>query len=395
MKPGKSITPLTKLHIILLCFFIATNSLQLNAQCATGLQNTSYNVVLNGTGNNSWGFSFPQFDPSVGTLVAVDIKSVVSVNMNFRLTNIGPSQDSYIVLAGRNDNITLSTLASPLSNAFSQDYGPYDLQAGQDTVGAGTILSPQLFSLMNNYQINDSVTSAVADFLGTGFVSFTYSPYTYASVISGSNYNINETVSDTMNITLTYYYCTSNILPSDITKFSVTKESGAFAKIDWQTENETMGRTYEIEESSDGKDFNEIAWVASLVNANGIGGYNYDYPISGSTKSKLYFRLKEINVDGHTKYSEIRSIDVDGDDEIYLYPNPADNFINIVFNHPAPSGWQVDIFAADGSLVQRNYFLNSGSAHIDFLRRFAKGVYFMRAVDRQTEKMYTQSFIVK
>jgi len=394
MKPTKAVAFIIFLRILLLCFSMASASLQAKAQCGSALQSTSYNVALNGTGNNTWGFVFPQFDPSVGTLVAVDIKSVISVNVNFKLFNVGSSSDNYIVLAGRNDNITVSSLGSPISNAVSQDYGSYNLQAGQDTVGAGTVASPQFFSLIKSYVLNDSITSAVAGFLGTGFVAFDNNPYTYASVISGSNDSISSTFTDTSKIVLTYYYCTTNILSSDITSFSVTKESGAWAKINWVTENEIVNRTYEIEESSDGKEFNDIASTQSVVNGNGSADYGYDYAIAPGTEGKLFFRLKEINADGYTKYSEIRSIDIDNNKEIYLYPNPADNFINIIFNIVA-DGWQVDIFAADGRLIQRNYFLNSTSAHIDFLNRLAKGAYFLRAINRQTQKIYTQSFIVR
>jgi len=128
MKPVKAVILLTIPRFFLLWFFIATVSLQSNAQCGSP-NKISYHVTLSGTGNNSWGFVFPQFDPSVGTLVAVDIRSEISVNVNFQLFNIGASADTYTVLAGRNDNLTVSALSSPISNAYPVDYGPYILQA--------------------------------------------------------------------------------------------------------------------------------------------------------------------------------------------------------------------------------------------------------------------------
>ena len=340
MKPFKAKTICAFARYAIAYFLITSATLQLHAQCASGLKITSYSIFLNGTGNNGWGFSIPQFDPSVGTLVAVDIRSVVSVNMNFQLASFDTLQNNYIVLAGRNDNISVSALNSPISNAVSQDYGPYSLQPGQDTVGAGTVASPKFFPLMSNYAINDSIVSAVAGFLGTGYVSFSYSPYTYASVIAGSNFSLNTTASDTMRISLTYYYCTSNILADDITAFSVIKESGTLAKIDWATTNEIAGRTYEIQKSSDGKMFNDVASEASVVNGSGTSDYDYGYAIAAGTTGVLYFRLKETNADGQTKYSDIRSIEIVNADGIYLYPNPANQFINIVFNEPAAGGWQ-------------------------------------------------------
>ncbi|HLK30130.1 MAG TPA: T9SS type A sorting domain-containing protein [Puia sp.] len=390
MKPVKPITHLTALRAVLLCMLITAASLNANAQCATGLQQQSYNIVLNGTGNNTWGFSFPQFDPSIGTLVAVDINSVVSVNMKFEIANIGSSADNYNVLASRNDDISISSLVMPISNSFSQNFGPYSLQATQDTIVDGPISSQHFFSLLNNYKINDSISSAVAGFLGTGYVSFNYYPSSGVSVTSGSNYDVIKTVSDTMTITMTYYYCTSNILASDITKFNVSKDGG-FADIQWTTENEIVGRTYEIETSTNIKSFDSIGAVASFVK-DGIGNYEYEYPIPSGPSGKMLFRIKEINNNGYVKYSEIRSIDIDKREKIYLYPNPANNFININFD--GAFDWQASIFASDGRLVQNNSF-NTSHARIDFAQRLPKGVYFIRTFNRQTNNMKTLSFSVR
>jgi type IX secretion system substrate protein len=396
MKPVKAVNLLTILRFVLLCFFITTISLQLNAQCGSGLQSKSYSVVLTGTGNNVWGFSIPQFNPSIGTLVAVDIKSAVSVNYSFNLENNDDVAVAYTAVIERDDFIQSAALHTPVYKSVIQNFGPYTLAASDGIPGSGPdYISQGPIAFLNNYIINDSITDAVAGFFGLGSASFSYIPSTYVFANGGADYSLSGTAADTMKITLTYYYCTTNILSSDITSFSVTKEPGALAQLDWVTENEIAGRTYEIEESNDGKNFNDIASSTSVVNGNSSSNYRYDYALAPGTSGKLYFRLKEINADGYVKYSEIRNIEIDNNKEIYLYPNPADNFINIVFNEPATEGWQVDIFAADGRLVQRNQILKTGIARIDFLHRLAKGVYIMRANDTRTKKMYTQSFIVR
>jgi hypothetical protein len=376
-----------------LCFFITLFSLLLHAQCPSGLQKKAYNISLYGTGNNIWGFSLPQFDPSLGTLVAADVKSVVSVNMNFELANISQGPDNYIVLAGRNDNISVSALSSPISNSYSQDFGPYSLQSYQDTIVNGPISSAHFFSLMNNYIIDDSTVSATAGFLGTGFVSFHYTPYTYTTAISDSAYNIINNVSDTINVTMTYYYCTTNILSADITDFSVLKESESMAKLIWNTQNELPGRMYQVQVSSTGKDFDSVAMVAAVVD-DGNGSYAYQYPIPSGTKGELYFRLKEINADGYTKYSEVRSIDLQNTIEAYIYPNPANDFINIVLGNTS-ANWDIYVFAADGRLVLKNYFLNTSSVQLNFAQRLPKGAYFVKAINRQTQKATALSFILQ
>ena len=86
-------------------------------------------------------------------------------------------------------------------------------------------------------------------------------------------------------------------------------------------------------------------------------------------------------------------IPVSGDP--YIYPNPSDQFINIVFNQATPSDWQVELISSSGSLVERRNIINSNSAHINFTQTFAAGVYFARATNLQTRENHVLSFVVR
>jgi hypothetical protein len=121
----------------------------------------------------------------------------------------------------------------------------------------------------------------------------------------------------------------------------------------------------------------------------------YHYPIADGDKGKIYFRLKIIDEAGEINYSEVRELPLDEDPAgFYLYPNPSDRFINVVFNKSSSAGWQVDIFAAHGGLIQRNFFFNAGTARVIFKDKLAAGVYFLRATDQQTFKSSISSFVV-
>ncbi len=394
MKPKNPITVSICACIACIVLFVILFPSHLNAQCATVLKSKTYNVLLNGTGNNSWGFLFPQFDPSVGTLVAVDIKSIVSVNVNFQLQNDGSSADSYSLQVGRDDDISVSSLVSPISNFYSTNNGPYNLQAGQDTVGAGTTASPQFFPLLSSYLINDSIVSDVVGFLGTGYVTFNYNPVTYVTVATGSNYNLSSAASDTMKISLVYYYCTSNILPESITSFSVEKDPGSYAKLSWDVQNEQPGMKYVIEESNDGINFDSVGFVLSSLNKGSADKYIFDYLIPSGTTGKLYFRLREISGEDFIRYSEIRMLDLDNFSGPYLSPNPAQDFVDIVFGESS-ADHEVQIFAIDGRLIQKNYYINSSSAHISFINKLAKGVYFARVINSSTKSASTILFVIR
>ena len=109
------------------------------AQCTGALRSVSYNVVTPGTGNDAHSFNIPQFDPSKGTLVAVKISSVISLQYAFCLENKDHSATNYTVGIGRNDFISTSALSSPVSNMghILQNYGPYALAASDGVTGSG------------------------------------------------------------------------------------------------------------------------------------------------------------------------------------------------------------------------------------------------------------------
>lgn len=376
-------------------FVLMAASFQLHAQCSASLKNISYSNVLNGTGNNSWGFLFPQFNPSQGTLVAITIKATISVGYSFNLENNSAVSAVYNVSINRRDSISSSNLSSPLNNINTQNFGPYNLSASDGMAGSGLDFASQgKTMLLNNYVINDSIISNVVPFIGTNHTVFNYNPATIASVSGGAGYSFTSSANDTMHFLLTYYYCNAIVLSTTLTDFIAAKESDKTIKLSWTTQNELADRIYVIQKSYDGINFGEMDSIKSLVEKTS-SDYSDNYFISASDKNKIYFRLKIIDENGDINYSEIRAVDLDENNPgIYLYPNPSNSFININFNG-ASGNWQTDIFADNGQLIQRNYFANASSAHINFISKPASGVYFIRAFNADSQKNYVESFIIK
>ncbi|HEX4374667.1 MAG TPA: choice-of-anchor E domain-containing protein, partial [Puia sp.] len=361
---------------LIIAFFAIPASFQLYAQCSASLKNISYSTVLNGTGNNSWGFLFPQFNPAQGTLIAVSIKANISLGYSFSIENNSASSATYNVSVKRRDSISSSDLSSSLNNITSQNFGSYNLNASDGVTGSGLDFASQgKTMLLNNYFINDSIISNVVPFIGTNHAVFNYNPATIATISGGASYNFTSFANDTMHFLLTYYYCNAIVLSSTLTDFIAAKENDKTIKLSWTTQNELPNRIYVIEKSDDGINFSEIDSIRSVIE-NISSDYSDNYFISANDRNKIYFRLKIIDENGNVNYSEIRVVDLDENDlGISLYPNPSNSFVNIIFNGTA-GNWQTDIFADNGQLIQRNYFANTNSVHINFISKPASGVYF-------------------
>lgn len=123
------------------------------------------------------------------------------------------------------------------------------------------------------------------------------------------------------------------VLPVELSMFEATyntEEKGA--DLHWRTESERNNDYFTIEKSKNGIDYSELALVDGAGTTNlSTDYYAYDPSIeSGVT----YYRLKQTDIDGKFKYSEIRTINVlnEDNDKLTLFPNPTSNKTELVFN---------------------------------------------------------------
>jgi len=118
-------------------------------------------------------------------------------------------------------------------------------------------------------------------------------------------------------------------LPIELGEFNVQAENDG-ADLLWTTMSEKNNRYFAVERSTDAKNFDSIGRV------NGAGtslvGHSYSYFDSGPPKGTIYYRLRQVNSDGSSEYSEIRVIKLQTNDAgkstVYsVFPNPATDYI--------------------------------------------------------------------
>jgi Secretion system C-terminal sorting domain len=112
------------------------------------------------------------------------------------------------------------------------------------------------------------------------------------------------------------------ILPVTISSFKAYEKQQGI-QLDWTVHSEVNLSHYEIERSLDGRGFATIGQVgASNTSAEKTYGYYDANPLSGTS----FYRLKNIDIDATSKYSNILRISLDkGVKDIRLYPNPVMN----------------------------------------------------------------------
>lgn len=114
-------------------------------------------------------------------------------------------------------------------------------------------------------------------------------------------------------------------LPLRFIKFTATPKNGDVL-LNWITEAETNSSHFEVEYSEAGMVYNTVGRLASR---NRSGQQSYDFSHQSPIGNTLFYRIKQVDLDGKFQYSRVIKVTLNGHNRIVLYPNPAQHLISI------------------------------------------------------------------
>lgn len=368
------------------------------SQCDAAHTNTlSYDTTVNASGNSLYSFTFPQFDPTIGTLLDVKINTRVTLVYNFRLENgeINPVSN-YRVKVFRDDEISSSALRTPLANSYQKQYGYYALAGTDGVTGSGPDFTQQgPLYVMNQQNINYTLSNT-ADFFGTGAVTFDYTTSTYSAAQGSINNTFDGSAQDAVKFNITYTYCPQIILAADITSFKASKVNDAVIDIKWITQNEKNNRNYELQKSTDGKTFRGVAqFVAKTAQTS---SYSYSYAVQPTDNNKtVLFRIKQVDESGTARFSAVNAIKLSSKtgSQPGIYPNPAKGAANLLFSNTKRSNWEVSVYTVSGQLLKQYNFTNSLTGKINTTQEFEKGIYMVKTLNKTTQEQFVQQLLIQ
>src|SRR5580658_595522 len=210
----------------------------------------SYEDTILATQASNSLFTFPKFDPSVGTLSCISFTDTVSVMVTTAARNTDTTMGHNYVFQ---TNITDAVYGPSDSGPFDwlatygntvKNYGPVyldtdkiDLHPPQPRLPDDSVtFGPD--TLINNL-ITTGTTTNVAEYLGaTGTVTFENSLTGYAgAIIGGTNYIAGIKSNSWGTFRLTYYWCPTILLAENIINFTALRKDGS-VQLQWTTEHE-------------------------------------------------------------------------------------------------------------------------------------------------------------
>jgi hypothetical protein len=188
------------------------------------------------------------------------------------------------------------------------------------------------------------------------------------------------------------------VLPINLLSFSGYKESDHIV-LRWSTGSESNNRGFEILRSKDGINYNKIGFANSLApggNSNRV--LNYIFRDNNPAGVKQYYRLRQVDIDNHSSYSNI--VLIRGDKPLILaigglYPNPSSDVMNVIINSPARDNMRLLITDIAGKIVkQQAANVETGSNLIMMnINDLPNGTYTIKVVSNSDFESAVSNFI--
>ena len=157
----------------------------------------------------------------------------------------------------------------------------------------------------------------------------------------------------------------------------------------WVTASEYNNQRFDVERSEDGVKWEYISSVTGFGTTQKISNYHFNDQnvFFGNETRTIYYRLKQVDYNGHYEYSDMISIkntDGDADARFSVFPNPStnDNLTISYKNMPINGIFQLRIFNQMGyEVMEKNVTIDhmNGELNVTSLtgNRLAPGVYMM------------------
>jgi YVTN family beta-propeller protein len=174
-------------------------------------------------------------------------------------------------------------------------------------------------------------------------------------------------------------------LPVTLLRFSGHRD-GAVNQLHWTTASESNCRGFEVQRSPDGVRYIPVGFVNSLArNGNSNGILEYPFTDAGFSGSKQYYRLRQVDLDGRSKFSAVlllRSDAPPGLNLLQAYPNPTSARLFVQLSTPVRAAVQIQVRSITGQLIRSTMIAAEAGFNTGWidLQGLAAGTYLVQAI---------------
>ena len=182
-------------------------------------------------------------------------------------------------------------------------------------------------------------------------------------------------------------------LPVSLKSFTATRNKSLVA-LKWTTASESNNLGFEIQRLIGSGSWQTVSFVyTQALGGNSGSELAYSYSDVNSTKGVTQYRLRQVDIDQKSKYSEIRAVRGDGQSgKTIVFPNPgiAGGRVNVVFED-AEGTRDVSLIDLSGRLVRQWKNITNNNLQIENL---TPGFYNLKVIVRETGEQTIEKIVV-
>jgi len=308
--------------------------LQISNNNALTTLNSLTNITEVGNNANTNGrFLSIGSNPNLTTLNGLN--NLVSIGTDFEIANNAN-------LATLNAFASLADIGGEFAITGNNDLTSIEEMVSISSIGSGLTIS-------NNGVLSECATPGICNYLeGPG-----------AAVISNNDPGCNS---------VAQVEAACLLLPVKLVFLRANRQNEG-VELDWQTASEEDNAFFQVEHSTNGREFYVIGELPGKGTTTTANEYHFQHskPANGIN----YYRLKQVDYDGKFEYSRIVSVIVRQEEPITIFPNPTDGPL---FVKGFAEGSMARVTDTSGRLVWENSLPENGM--ID-LGGNPKGFYFV------------------
>jgi len=301
---------------------------------------------------------FIDTDPGVGNGIPITV-AAGSSNFSASISTAGITDGRHLLYIRTKSDAGMWSLYEPreffVQGPIEQAEYFFDTDPG---IGNAT---PANISTINDFNFN---TSIVVPALPDG------THYLYLRIKEeGGTWSLYEPATFTVGLPL----------PVELLSFTARKNTEGFVDLNWTTASEKDNDYFEVERwVKDDPRFPNRFVVIAKVNGHATSTvpqhYSYrDYTLQSKS---IYYRLKQVDFDGTSTYSNVVAVLSDGEPMVIkLFPNPTSSSFTLDVYGNAVGKLQVDVTDESGKHIETHVTIDR---HIDLGTNWAPGLYMVR-----------------
>lgn len=187
--------------------------------------------------------------------------------------------------------------------------------------------------------------------------------------------------------------CAALPLPVTFLSFIATRISPANVMLKWETATEMNNRGFEIQKNKANYNWEPVTYITTqALGGNSNSRLSYSFNDVNSNKGITQYRIKQIDIDGKERFSQIRAVRGDAQKaKVIVYPNPGTNGTVTVLFEEKEGSRNITLTDMNGRTIKEWKGIITNTLRIENL---GKGMYSFRILMQETGIQTVEKIII-